>query len=423
MPNHQKTILVDSFKGINNVLLPENTGEDYLKEADNVNIDKSGRISKRKGYTLEDSGNYTCIWSNDTFTKCYAVKDGDLIEIFRDLTNLTIRADIGNISLSFEEINGITYYTSNTVNGIIENGVNRSFGLETPSVKPVLSTSLGGLLEGVYQVTYTFVDSNGRESGANAASYITVGSNSAINVTINKPENNNIVSYRVYCSNTDGSTLYYYQEVDINNTVIITNTSLLSSPLKTFNLDPPPLGSIIGYYKGRLYISDGDILWYSEPYQYEYFSLDTNYVQLPYTIEGVMPVEDGIWIAADHLYYISGADTDNFKLSLKERVKYVPGTSTYLSGSYILLDNMPIGYKWLITTDLGIFVLFNQGVVINLTATNISLDRAVSGTSVFLQDGGMNQYLSILNKSDESNNSVMGDVVTTSVIRNGITIS
>jgi len=423
MPNHQRTVVIDSFKGLNNVLSPESTSQDYLKEVDNVNIDKSGRMSKRKGYTLEDSGDYTTIWSNDTFTKCYAVKNGDLIEIFQDLTNTVIRADVGNISLSFEEINSVVYYTSNNVNGVIENGVNRSFGLETPSTSPILSTSLGGLLGGVYQVTYSFVDSNGRESGANAASYITVGDNSAINIAINKPDNADIVSYRIYCSTTDGTVLYYYQEVDINDTTKITNTSLLSSPLKTFNLDPPPLGDLIGYYKGRLYISNGNTLWYSEPYQYEYFVLDTNYVQLPDTITGIMPVEDGIWIAADHLYYISGSDTDNFKLSLKERIKYVSGTSTYLSGSYILLDNMPIGYKWLITTDLGIFVLFNQGVVINLTATNLSLDRAVSGTSVFLQDGGMNQYLSILNKSDESNNSVMGDVVTTSVIRNGITIS
>ena len=423
MPNHPQTIVIDSFKGLNNVLSPESTSQDYLKEVDNINIDKSGRLSKRKGYELNDSGNYSCIWSNDTDTVCYAVKDGDLIQILSDLSSVTIRANVGDVEISFEEVNSVIYYTSKSVNGIIENGINRSWGLETPSTLPVLSIGFGGLAAGDYQVSYTYINSEGKESGANLASIISVDNNSSIIVGLADPLDPDIVSYRIYCSMLNGSVLYFYNEVLIGSPVSITNVSSLSSPLKTFNFSPPPLGDIVKYYKGRLYIAQDNYLWYSEPHQYEYFQLDSNYLDLPDRIIELMPVEDGIWVGADHVYYISGTEVDNHKLSLKERIKVVKGTSSYLSGSYILLDNMPIGYKWLITTDLGIFVLFNQGVIINLTATNLSLDRAVSGTSVFLQDGGMNQYLSILNKSDETNNSVIGDVVTTSIIRNGITIS
>jgi len=423
MPNHQKTVVIDSFKGLNNVLRPESTSPDYLKEVDNINIDKSGRLSKRKGYTLEDEGNYSALWSNDTYTLCYAVKDGDLIEINSDLSTSLIRANVGNIDISFEEVNNVVYYTSQSVNGIIENGVNRTWGMETPSLLPTLSASLGGLKEGSYQVSYTYVDSEGNESGSNVASVISVNNNTGISVGVAVPTDPRVVSYRVYCSTPNGTVLYFYQEADIGVDISITNTSLLSSPLKMFNLSPAPLGSIVKYYRGRLYISDGETLWFSQPNQYELFQLDSDYVQLPHEIIELMPVEDGIWIGSDHLYYLSGVTPESFKLSLKERIEIVSGTASYLSGSYILLENTPIGYKWLVTSNLGIFALFNKGVVINLTATNLSLDRAISGTSVFLQDEGMNQYLSILNKSDEANNSVIGDVVTTSVIRNGITIS
>lgn len=99
------------------------------------------------------------------------------------------------------------------------------------------------------------------------------------------------------------------------------------------------------------------------------------------------------------------------------------GTGTIISGSYIHLDNTPIGYKWLVTSDLGIWVLFNQGLCINLTSDNISLESADTGTSVFLQDSGMNQYLSILEKNNKSNNSVFGDLVETQIIRNGVVIN
>ena len=55
------------------MLSPKSTPQDYLKEVDNINIDKQGKLSKRKGYTLLDSGIYTSLWSNDTYTKCYGL--------------------------------------------------------------------------------------------------------------------------------------------------------------------------------------------------------------------------------------------------------------------------------------------------------------------------------------------------------------
>ena len=111
---------LSGFKGINNVLKPENTPSEYLKKAENVNIDKAGNVLKRSGYSLLNSGHYSALWSNND--KCYAVKEGDLIEINPDYTYTVLKSGIGNIELCFEEVNGLVYFTSQQINGVIENG-------------------------------------------------------------------------------------------------------------------------------------------------------------------------------------------------------------------------------------------------------------------------------------------------------------
>jgi hypothetical protein len=228
---------------------------------------------------------------------------------------------------------------------------------------------------------------------------------------------------RVYCSTQNGNTLYLSQVGVLNSSVTISSQSNLVSPLRFFGLDTAPLGHIVKYYRGRIYVAQDNILWYSEPFQYEHFNLSSNYIEFPERIKEVMPVEDGIWIGSDRLYYLSGEDALTFKRSTKEYVKVVEGTAHKVSGSYIHLDNTPVGYKWLVTTDLGIFVLFNQGLVINMTSENIALEQAESGTGIFIENNGINRYLSLLKINNNPNNTVMGDLVETTIIRNGVVIS
>jgi hypothetical protein len=275
---------------------------------------------------------------------------------------------------------------------------------------------------GVYQVNFTWVYSDGRESGCARSSIISVANNSGISLNIPSAPDG-VLYARIYCSTSNGNTLYFHGMTPPSSTYLIDDAFALVDPLRFFNIDKAPLGSIVRYYRGRMYIASGNILWYSEPFQYEQFRLDSNYFEFPEEIREVMPVEDGIWIGSDRLYYLSGEEPDKFKRTVKEHIKIVAGTSTRISGSYIHMDNTPIGYKWLVTSNIGIWVLFNLGLCINLTAENVALDQADKGASLFLQDSGMNMYMSILQTNSNPNNSVMGDLVETTIVRNGVIIN
>ena len=422
MATHPKSVNITSFKGLNNVSSPENTAIDYLKKALNVNIDKTGNISKRKGYSKVANGSWGTIWASQNGLGCYGSLDNNLVQVYPDYSTVLLREDVGT-SLSFEEIDGRIYYTSPSSNGIIFNGSERPWGIEKNHLSPSLSITSGNLPPGIYQVNFTYVYTDGRESGCSRASVIELTVNSGITVQIPTHSDLGIVYARVYCSNQNGNTLYFSGLATLNSTYTISSVSGLVDPLRFFNIDKAPKGHICKYYRGRMYVAQDNILWFSEPFQYDQFRLDSNYFEFPDKILEVMPVEDGIWIGSDRLYYLSGEEPEKFKRTLKEEIKIIPGTSTKVSGSYIHMDNTPIGYKWLVSSDLGIWVLFNQGLCINLTSQNISLDSADSGTSIFLQDSGMNQYLSILKTNENPNNSVVGDLVETQIIRNGVIIT
>lgn len=421
MPQHPRAINITSFKGLENRSPPENTDIDFLKKTLNVNIFHGG-ISKRRGYSQVDTGDYTSLWASENGLGCYGVKNGDLVKIHEDYSTSIIKVEVGSEPLSFEEIDGIIYYTSIHSSGVIIGNSQRSFGIERNHLSPGCTVVSGALPAGTYQVNFTYVHSDGRESGCSRATVITVPANSGISVNIPTHPDPGVLFARVYCSTPDGNTLYYSGVGTLGFTYTISNVSDLIDPLRFFNVDAAPLGHICRYYRGRMYIASGNVLWYSEPFQYEQFRLDSNYFEFPEEIREVMPVEDGLWIGSDKLYYLSGEEPDKFKRSTKEHVKIVKGTSTRISGSYIHLDNTPIGYKWLVTSDLGIWVLFNQGLCINLTSENVSLQQADSGTSLFLQDEGMNQYMSILKTNQRPNNSVIGDLVETHIVRNGVII-
>jgi hypothetical protein len=123
------------------------------------------------------------------------------------------------------------------------------------------------------------------------------------------------------------------------------------------------------------------------------------------------------------VYYLQGTNPEEFKQISKEIAKVVRGTSTVVSNTFLNIDNTPSGYKWLVSSDIGILALFDQGFFTNLTAANISLETATTGTSTFIQSNGLAQYLSVLKKDENPNNSTMGDMVEATIIRNGVPIT
>lgn len=421
MPKHPATTSLDGFAGINNVLRPERTDPKYLKGALNVDIDKSGGIHKRLGYDLVTSGDFHSLWSDGN--DCFAVMDDDLIRINRDLSTTVLQSNIIS-ELTFDRADDLIFFTGIGVNGVISEDTVYPWGITEPNPKPTLVATSGGLTAGRYQVALTYVRSNGLESGSSLAQYIDLPDNSGITIS-NIPTSVDplVTQVRIYTSTPDGTILYYYRDITNGTTsftVATTNTAML--PLVSFNKSPAPKGQIAKLAHNRMFIADGSTLWFSDPYSYHWFDYQASYFEFNAPITGLMPVEGGLWVAADRLYYLIGKNALEMRMEMKEPVAMVQGTSVKIPGAYIFIENTPIGYKWLITTDKGIYILFNDGIALNMTEKNYSFPEADSGAGVFVQDEGINRYLSILKTKRDSDNTAVGDQVSATIIRNGVVL-
>lgn len=376
MPNHGTTARFPSFKGINNITTPEGTPDDYLKASINFDMDKYGGLSKRPGYELVDSAEYKSLWCSDKNLGCYALRNNSLVEVLPDYSYVVLEENVNQESLSFTEVDYTIYIVSQGYNRAIIDHQVYPLGISKNNLSPSLTETTGTLQAGTYQVSITYVNSQGLESGTDVSSVITVGSNSGISLSIPSSYEDNIEYARVYCSTCDGELLYRHGMAMLGETYKISSVTNLSNPLRVFNMDKPPNGEKVIHYKDRLLIANEDYIYYSEPYRYHLFDLEKNYIYISDKIVDILPVEDGIWVLADKIYYLSGGAVENFSLNTKEYAKMVSGTAAMFSGSFLHLENTPIGFKWLITTDLGIFCLFNQGLVINLTSQNVSFKES-----------------------------------------------
>ncbi len=423
MPKHPKTVNLEAFSGLNNVLPPERTEVKYLKTAMNVDIDKTGGIRKRKGYSLEDSGDYHSLWADGS--SCFAVKDGDLVRIRSDYSTEVLVSGVGTLPVKFEKIDDKVYYTSSAFTGVIDSDGRRNFGISAPNPRPHLTASTGILSKGTYQVALTYVAADGRESGAGLAQMIDVGDNSGIALSgIATSADATVDRVRVYCSTPNGEMLYLVEELPHpTSTFTIFNVHDGMTPLQSFNVFEAPRGHIIRYAHGRVLIAEDNILWYSEPFAYEWWKPHSNHYVFEERITAVMPTEGGCWVASDKLYYLIGKDFSSVKRKEVEPVKSVEGSDVKIIGSYIFIEKTPIGYKWLITTEKGVYVCFNDGIALNLTEKNVVFPEADKGTAMFVQEDGINRYVSLLEKKRDSDNTAVGDMVTATIIRNGVVIT
>lgn len=425
MPNHPKTVAIDGFKGLNNVLRPERTPPQYFKEADNVDIDKSGGVQKRKGRTLISAGDFHSLWADTPY--CFSVRDGDLVSINKQYQASIIESGLGTNKVDYFRLDDLVYFSSTSMNGVIEDGAYvRSWGLTPPS-SPTLIPTNGSLTPGTYQVTLVYRGSDGQESGAQVATKIdltTTGSGIIVE-DIPMSDDPRVTTVLIYMTHDNGEDFYYKGQVANGTDVYgIYDDTGLRIKLDSFNLRPPPRGHIVTEGHGRSWVAEDNILWYSEPYQYELFNYQKNYIPLPERIRAVMMTEGGAWIAADKLYYMKGRNPEDARLEMKEPIKVVEGSDVRIPGAYIFIENTPIGYKWIVHSDKGIYVCFNDGIALNMTSQNYEFPKADYGAACFIQEDGINRYTSLLKRpTPGSENATVGDIVTATIVRNGIALT
>lgn len=384
------TIKYADFSGLRNDVSPERFTQSDLAVGNNVDIDKSGRVARRNGYTKVLSGAYHSLWSGRQ--GCMVVQGGVLKKIGSGYSLTALRTMIDAAAkVSYAEANDSVYFSNGVDKGIVSGGVARSWGIAVPAA-PSVFPSVGNMPAGTYQYTMTYTRVDGQESGAALAGRVDVSDGGGLIFGLSVSSDPGVVSKTVYLSTPNGVVLYAAIQVAnaVTSATYTNNAQELTLPLITQFLSPPPAGHMVAYYRGRLYIAVDNTIYPSEPFAYELFDLRKGiYLDGRVTLMAAFEVEDaaqsGFFIGTDKSCGVL-IGSNEFAYTQKTDYGAIEGAVTFVDGSLVKdgatnTGNLPI---WV--TAQGVCIGMPQMEIVNVTRSRYMFDGAGKGAAVFLPD-------------------------------------
>lgn len=152
----------------------------------------------------------------------------------------------------------------------------------------------------------------------------------------------------------------------------------------------PPIGTIVEYFNGRIYIAQGSALWISEPFNYNAFDLARGVIILSSNIRMIRPVDDGIFVSTEEdVFFLAGQGPDTFQQITVARYPAIEGTDTKFQGNLVFYKDggatiSKSGQKacmWL--SEEGICAGFTGGGFANLTEKKLhGLPSGLTGSGL-----------------------------------------
>jgi hypothetical protein len=407
-PRDPDVIVYQAFAGVRNDVQPERFGNSDLIKAVNCNLDKSGQLTRRDGFSAVVTGACHSLWADDSQTVCLFVQNGLLKKLNLDLTTTTLQtiADPA-AAMSYTEVNGVVYFSNGTDTGVLAAATPRSWGITPPAPPSVTASISGSMPAGQYQFTMTFVRDDGQESGAPLAGVMVLPAGTGLVFALAVSADPTVVSKNLYLSTPNGEVAYLAAHVsNATSSVTYTGDTLeLTLPLNTAFLQPPPAGQLTAYYRGRMFVAVGDTLYPSEPYAYELFNYQ-NYMQFDAPITLLAPMNDkergdvaqgsGFFIGTERTCgIIVGSSPEDFQYVPKMAYGAIKGALDYVDGS-VFGDNslgavmLPM---WL--TPQGICVGKPDMQIQNLTRTKYGFAAGGTGAAIFMP--GPNRFIATSN--------------------------
>jgi len=301
--SNEPTVNIDKFLGLYNREQSRRLPIGALTTAENVDIDDTGGIIRRQGYVKSlDLTSVTSAFSTQDERRLFVISDGDLVLVHPDQSTSLLYSGIGSDYIYWVEIaDFIVLSTGHIINK--DNQVTL-WRIPTP-LEPAVRLVSGDLPPGQYQVATVFKDSAGREGGASPVRVIDLNDNGGLQI---EPDTVSGYTSLVFVTDTNGTELYY--AATTTGPVTIRETVNLTVPIEAAQLGgyPAPVdASIVAYYDSRLWAAaPGDVsyIWFSEPFWWNLFALQNNFIAIPGRVQMLVGHKDGLIIGTDDEIYV-----------------------------------------------------------------------------------------------------------------------
>lgn len=365
----------------------------------NIDISRAGQMATRNGFTQLASGEYHSIWFAPQRSLMLAAKNGTLYSVNTTSGATTALVNTGSQTiLSYCEYNGNVYATN--AGGVFvmpNNSTTMSrCGTAAPQPPVVTASPNGGLVAGKYAVAISTVNAAGEESGSTEPQLVTLSTDGGIQLSGLPIVSGGAVA--IYVTTTNGDVLYEYARPPATFTTHLISATPTGGTIATQYLTPFQGGHSVRWHNGRLYVANGDTLWYSDAFRPHLTRLDTNFVQFSGTISFVEAVQGGIYVGDDRgVWFLDGGDPTKFELKRVSGCRAIPGTSLVVPNEHfdqkVVNTQLPVA-TWLCTS--GYAVGTAEGSVIELNADKVRVPLSATGASTFSIRKGRKQVVTLV---------------------------
>jgi len=156
-------------------------------------------------------------------------------------------------------------------------------------------------------------------------------------------------------------------------------------------------GHILAAFNRRLYAALDNALYHTDADNIERLDERDDPFVFGSRISMVLPVgHNGMYVAADKVYWLSGRGPDEFTPVEAYDIRAVEGTGIVIDGALLAGQDFPIqsGPACIFTAEDGICVGNDAGGVINLTSDTLGFTAQSRGAALIRKQGDFNQYIS-----------------------------
>lgn len=382
----------EGFTGINNVIPAHRLGKTDLLVASDVDIGRTGEITRRGGYAEVSDQCHKNVWQADGFmlATCGAV----LTAIHPSGARHVIHPALGSGRVWYCNLpDGRTTYTNGLIHGVTDGltGVDRS--VPAPDSLGSPDVAFGALLPGKYRYHLTHVRLADRLEGPAISSEpidVTQGGLRLDGLPVRAGH-----SLQVYLSGKDGEGAYLAGETTADSFEWGGKNSDLVLPCRTLGTMPFPVGTITAFWRGRVLVAQGDVLWASRPMA-PHLADWRDFKPMGATITAVVPVDDGIYVGTTaDLVYMGGSTWDQLTFNATQRGPVVLGSGVPAPGEDLKLGDGTGSRNAMVCIAGGEIVAgFGGGQTSSLTGDRYK-STATEVCATFREVNGIPQYLAI----------------------------
>lgn len=404
---------IQQFSGLANKVAQEAIPLGALTTATNTDIDNAGKLRRRRGTTLVSTGGFHSLFATSD-TEGYVVKDGDLCRFSASMAMEVIAQGVGDDPLSYVRVADRIYAKSRTqALTFTPHGAAQPWGI--PIVAGFTVTPIGSILGGTgFQIAVAYRRTlDGLEGGVIGAQDAT-GSAFTVSNIPSIPGH----TASIYMTSGSGENLFLAAEGVVGSATVY-QSMVLDIPLRTLDKTPPTGAGPLAWLFGRILIADGNVLWATDPYQYELVDMIAGYKMFESEITFVGNVSNGVFIGTQTgVFFMSGPfeAAQLTRVSTHRTPKQVPqpiDMAEVLKG-----DDQGVGLLFM--TDGGVCVGTAGGQVTNLTNKIFEFPKAEAMSVMVRSQDGMDQFVGVASHPGAPTGSArFGDFVDAEIVRFG----